>query len=183
MVKRLVVGLIIGLFVGALVAAALIKGLGITSFADGASGTAMAYIFAAVTGALTGLVAGKPIWSSNGKIEASLKAFFGALLAAGGMFALQKWVGASVNLDAIGAGSGALNTLPAASLPLVGALLGMVFELDNTGDEEAKSGKRVAEMRHEKTGPSKAKSGAGKAAAADEDEEDDEAVPGRRARR
>ena len=75
MVKRLVVGLIIGLFVGALVAAALIKGLGIVSFADGAAGTAMAYIFAAITGMVTGLIAGKPIWSSNGKIEASLKAF------------------------------------------------------------------------------------------------------------
>ncbi len=66
-----------------------------------------------------------------------------------------------MNLDALGAGSGALSTLPAASLPLVGALLGMVFELDNTGDEAAKSGKRIVEMRHEKTGPSKAKSSAG----------------------
>ena len=181
MVKRLVVGLIIGLFMGALVAAALIKGLGIVSFADGAAGTAMAYVFAAVTGMLTGLVAGKPIWSSNGKIEASLKAFFGALLAAGGMFALQHWVTASVNLEALGAGSGAIGLLPAASLPAVGALLGMVFEVDNTGGDEPASGKRVAEMRHEKTGPSKAKAGA-KAKAAEDEEDDDEGVSSRRAR-
>ena len=98
------------------------------------------------------------------------------------MFALQHWVTASVNLEALGAGAGPIGLLPAASLPAVGALLGMIFELDNTGDEEARSGKRVAEMRHEKTGPSKAKAGA-KAAADDEDEDDDEAVPGRRARR
>ena len=182
MLKRLVVGLIVGLFVGALVAAALIKGLGITSFADGATGTAMAYVFGAVTGMLTGLIAGKPIWSANGKIEASLKAFFGALLAAGGIFALQHWVTASVNLEALGAGTGLVGSLPAAALPAVGALLGMIFEIDNTGGDEAAGGKRVAEMRHEKTGPSKAKGGA-KAKAAEVEEEEEEAVPGRKARR
>ena len=89
MVKRLVVGLVIGLLLGALAAAVAIKGLAILTF-DGAAGTAWAYILAAFTGALTGLVAGKPFWSADGKIEAGLKAFFGALLAAGGMFALQK---------------------------------------------------------------------------------------------
>ena len=88
MLKRLLVGLFIGLVIGAALAAVLIKGLSLSLFATGAGGAALAYLFAAVTGVVVGLVAGKPIWASGGQIEAGLKAFFGALLAAVGMFVL-----------------------------------------------------------------------------------------------
>src|SRR6516225_980623 len=93
MVRRLFVGFIVGLFVGCAVAAGLVAGLRVHEFADlGTGGVVLAYLSAALTGVLTGLVAGKPIWATNAKIEAGLKAFFGALLAAGLMFVLRRWV-------------------------------------------------------------------------------------------
>jgi hypothetical protein len=139
MLKRLVVGLLLGAIVGVVVAVLLAQGLGITSFDQGSLGVAGAYIAAAVTGVLTGLVAGKPIWSADGKIEAGLKAFFGALLALGGMFALRQWVNVNVDLPMLKGVSGPVGTLPAASLPLIAAVLGGFFELDNTDEGGAAS--------------------------------------------
>ena len=90
MLRRLLVGLILGAIVGGLVAAGLVAGLHVLLFA-GTTGVVLAYLTAAATGVLTGLVAGKPIWASGAKIEAGLKAFFGALIAAGLMFAARRW--------------------------------------------------------------------------------------------
>lgn len=132
MVKRLVVGLVIGAVLGAVVAAVLVQGLGIAFFTS----PVVAYLAAAVTGVLAGLVAGKPIWAADGKIEAGLKAFFGALLSIGAMFALRQWVHVPVDLSALNAGAGSLGDLPAASLPILAALLSGFYELDNTGDDE-----------------------------------------------
>jgi hypothetical protein len=134
MLKRLIVGLLLGTVVGAVVAAVLVQGLGMWSFA--VSGAVFAYLAAAVTGVLTGLVAGKPIWSADGKIEAGLKAFFGALLALGAMFALRTWAKLDVDLTSLKAGRGLLGDLPAASLPIVAAVLAGFFELDNTGESK-----------------------------------------------
>jgi hypothetical protein len=138
MVRRLFVGLIVGLFVGCAVAAGLVAGLRVHEFGDlGAGGVLLAYLSAALTGLLTGLVAGKPIWASNAKIEGGLKAAFGALLGAGLLLALRQWGGGfQPDLGFIGAGHGSVGELPAASLPLLAALLGAFFELDNTGDGE-----------------------------------------------
>ena len=127
MLKRLVVGLVLGTVIGAVAAAVLVQGLGITSFS-----AVVAYLAAAATGAITGLVAGKPIWSADGKIEAGLKAFFGVLLALGGMFVLRQWVHVHVDLAMLKAGAGDIGQLPAASLPIIGAILSTFFELDNT---------------------------------------------------
>jgi hypothetical protein len=129
MLGRLIVGALIGLVLGAAMAAALIKGLGVVAF-----GAVLAYVFAAVVGVLTGLFAGKPIWAAGGQIEAGLKAFAGALLAAGAMFVIRQWVHVSVDLSSFGAGAGELGALPAASLPLIAAVLGAVFGTDNTPD-------------------------------------------------
>src|SRR5262245_55535425 len=117
MLKRLLVGQVLGTVVGAVLAAVLVQGLGLWSFA--VSGAVFAYVAAAVTGVLTGLVAGKPIWSADGKIEAGLKAFFGGLLALGGMFVLRQWVHVNVDLSALRAGTDEIGNLPAASLPLI----------------------------------------------------------------
>jgi hypothetical protein len=137
MLRRLLVGLLIGLFIGGLAAAALMKGLS-EPVLDGGGGAVLAYVFAAITGVVTGLVAGKPIWASGGQIEAGLKAVFGALLAAGAMFALRQWAGFEMNLSVIDpAAHGALGMLPATTLPLIGAVLGGFYELDNTGTEKA----------------------------------------------
>jgi hypothetical protein len=131
-IGRLFKGLFVGLVLGGVLGAVAVKALGVTVM-----GTLMAYLLALVLGALTGLVAGKPIWAAGAKVEAGLKAFAGALLAAGGMFALRHWVGWSVDLTALGAGSGTLGELSATSLPLISAVLAMLFELDNTGESAA----------------------------------------------
>jgi hypothetical protein len=174
MLRRLLLGLVIGLLMGGLVAAGLVAGLHITAF-TGTGGVILAYLAAALTGVLTGLVAGKPIWATGAKIEAGLKAFFGALLAAGLMFALRRWGNLEVPATAISP-AGALGDLPVTALPIIAALLGGFFELDNTGDaEDAKKGeasgakKRIA--AGEKTnGQSKAR------VADDEDEGEAEAT-------
>src|SRR5271169_3627188 len=108
MLRRLLIGLVLGLVVGGLAAAGLVAGLHMTMFDAGTGGIVLAYIAAALTGVLTGLVAGKPIWASGAKIEAGLKAFFGALLGAGLMFALRHWGGAlpPLNLGFVGGGQG-----------------------------------------------------------------------------
>ncbi|HXX70370.1 MAG TPA: hypothetical protein VEK07_24530 [Polyangiaceae bacterium] len=138
MVRRLVVGLVLGLIVGALLAAGLVS-LKWTTFSGG-GGALLAYASAVCTGVLTGLVAGKPIWASEARIEATLKAVFGALISAGLMYALRRWAGTwTMDLSAFGAGGpAAAGQLPAVSLPLIGAGLGALFELDNTGDKEPK---------------------------------------------
>ena len=185
MFRRLFIGLVLGLVVGGLVAAGLVQGLHQTVFEAGAMGALFAYLSAAVTGVLTGLVAGKPIWAAGARIEAGLKAFFGALLAAGLMFALRQWAGGvHLPVTEFTPEGIAIGSLPIASLPVVAALLGGFFELDNTGgdDKDAKKDggakKRVA---------AESANGKGKArVAADDDEgEADEgaAAPPKRAKR
>jgi hypothetical protein len=138
MVKRLVLGMILGLVLGGAVAAGLVAGLGWLTFSASPLGVWMAYVAALATGALTGLVAGKPIWAKGGAIEAGLKSFFGALLAAGGMFAIRTWLKIDAPLEALHAGHGLVGDLPAASLPLIAAVLGAFFELDNTPEPAEK---------------------------------------------
>jgi hypothetical protein len=180
MLRRLLVGLVIGFLVGGLVAAGLVFGLKITEFGASTGGVLEAYLAAALSGVVTGLVAGKPIWSTGGKIEAGLKAFFGALLGVGAMFALRQWAGGlQLDLSAIGAGHEApVGYLPAASLPMIAAVLGGFFELDNT---EAKKG------AEETTGPRKrvAQGANGKARVAEaaEAEGEEAEVVSRRAKR
>jgi hypothetical protein len=143
MVKRTILGLVKGLMIGGLVALLLIKGLGVVTF-----GTVLAYAFALLTGVLTGLFAGKPIWAKAARIEAGLKAIAGALLAAGMMFALRRWLVYSLDLTVFGVGSGVIGQLPAISLPVIATVLAVVFELDNTlGGEDADAVSRVDEPR------------------------------------
>jgi|SRR5271166_3964579 len=130
MLRRLFVGLLVGAVIGAALAAVLIGWLKVTLF-EGARGALEAYGAALVAGVLAGLVTGRPIWASGAKVEAGLKAFFGALLGAGAMFAIRRWA-PSVDLRALG--SGPVGDLPSASLPLIGGALGALFEADNTDD-------------------------------------------------
>jgi hypothetical protein len=128
MMKRLGVGLIEGLIVGGLVAALVIKGLGIANFAG-----FFAYLLAAATGFVTGLVAGKPIWGRDAKVEATLKAVVGAALAAVLLWLIRRFAHIELDLIAFGAGRGAVGELPAISLPLIASALALLFEIDNTG--------------------------------------------------
>ncbi len=134
MLKRLIFGLVFGLFVGGVIAAAVIKGLGMVAFA-GTGGAILAYVFAAVTGVLVGLVAGKPIWASGGQIEAGLKALVGAVIASGAMFAMRRWLNIDLDLHSMGLTPTAVTTagmLPLATLPLIAGVLGAFYEADNT---------------------------------------------------
>jgi len=127
MLKRLVVGLIKGFMIGLVLALILMKGLGLATF-----GGLLAYLIASIAGMLTGLIAGKPIWAKEAKIEAGLKAAVGAGIAAAALFALRKWIPFELDLGGVGAGTGQIGSLPAVSLPLITSFLGMVFEVDNT---------------------------------------------------
>jgi len=177
--RRLIIGLVLGLIVGGVLAAALVR-LGQPLF-EGAGGDVLAYLTAAAAGVLTGLVAGKPIWASGAKIEAGLKALFGALMGAGGMFALRQWV--KVDVPALGfLGMDApaqIGALPAVSLPIIAAVLGGLFGLDNT-EEPAEPGpkarKRVASGPAVRVGGASAKLG-------EADETDEADVAGKRAKR
>jgi hypothetical protein len=183
MIRRLFVGLVLGLIIGGLVAAGLVAGLHVTAFLGG-GGAVLAYLAAALTGTLTGLFAGKPIWATNAKVEAGLKAFFGALIGTGLMFALREWGGGfHVDMSALNAGgAGPLGELPAASLPLIAAVLGAFFELDNTGgggeEGQNKATKALPEPR-KRVGAGSANGKAQPRASAEEElEGDDEASAG-----
>jgi len=162
MLKRLIVGLLLGTIVGGVVAAVLVQGLGMTYFSP-----VFAYLSAAITGVLTGLVAGKPIWSADGKIEAGLKAFFGALLSLGAMFAIRTWAKVDLDLTSLKAGHDLIGNLPAASLPIVAAVLAGFFELDNTGESKKEDGEKGA-------GAKDAQSGTKVRVAEDEEAEEEE---------
>ncbi len=172
--KRIFVGLLVGGIVGAIVAAILVQGLGMA--VTSGAGAFVAYLAAATTGVLTGLVAGKPIWAAEGRIEAGLKAFFGMLLALGAMFALRTWVHLQLDLTALKAGTGSIGDLPAAYLPMIAAVLGGFFELDNSGDEKDE------EKKDEKKVRVAAAAGAG-ADAEDAEDAEDEAPSGAKKRR
>ncbi len=132
MLKRLVFGLILGAAIGAALAALWVRGLGMPLFES----APFAYLAAAVMGIFTGLVAGKPIWAADGKIEAGLKALFGVVLGVGGMFVLRKWGNAEIDLSMLHAGAGTLGHLPAASLPILGSVLAAFYEIDNSPTAE-----------------------------------------------
>lgn len=178
MIKRLLYGLVFGLVVGGLLAAALVKGLGMVAFV-GSGGAALAYVFAAVTGILVGLVAGKPIWASGGQIEAGLKALFGAFLASGLMFAMRRWLHVDLNLGGLGLGPAEateLGSLPAVTLPFIAMLLGAFYEADNTPEADKDKDKDKGKKDEKASGKAGGKVRVAAGAAADDlgDEEQEE---------
>lgn len=165
MVLRLLMGLVKGLVIGGLL------GFGLAKLGLAAPGAFFAYLAAAVVGALVGLVAGKPIWAEGGKIEAGLKAAFGALLASGLMWLTRRYLGfglpfelgalAEANRSLGESGGGTVGGLAITSLPLVAGVLGAFYDADNTpgeGDEAAakKEDKPTARARIGASGGAKA---------------------------
>jgi hypothetical protein len=184
MIGRLLVGLVKGLLVGGLV------GFGLAKLGFVAPGAIIAYLAAALAGALVGLIAGKPIWAKEAKIEAGMKAVVGALLGAGLMFVARKWLGfpLPISLGALSEANaslgetnvvGTIGGLAVTSLAFVAAVLGGFYDVDNTpdaeGEDKAKSGARVAE----------GEKGKSRIAAAEEDEAEelDEAADPKRAKK
>jgi hypothetical protein len=125
MVKKVVIGLAEGALIGGAVFFALQR-------LHAAWSPAVAYLAAALVGALVGAVAGKPIWSREAKLEGLLKSLAGAFIAATGMYGARKWLGGwHVSLEAFGGGAGPIGEVPAAALPMIGAGLGFVFQIDD----------------------------------------------------
>ena len=182
MLGRLLIGIVKGLFVGGLVGLALAK----IGFA--APGALVAYAAAAMTGVLVGLIAGKPIWAKDAKIEAGMKAFVGALLASGLMYAVRRWLTMGVpfplgelaapnlSLSEPASSSGTVGGLAVTSLATIAALLGGFYEADNNpSDAEGASSEKSAEA-----------TGGKRVAMPDADEhaeEEDEAPPEKRAKK
>jgi hypothetical protein len=137
MLGRLLIGIVKGLLVGGLLGFALAK-LGIA-----APGAVVAYLAAAVAGVLVGLIAGKPIWAKDAKIEAGMKAFVGALLGAGLMYAARRWLTmplpvtlgplseANTSLGEAATSTGTIGGLAITSLAAIAGLLGGFYEADN----------------------------------------------------
>jgi hypothetical protein len=178
MIKRAAWGLGKGAFVGALIAAALVFGLGVASLSYAA-----AYIMVALTGVLTGLIAGKPIWHEGARIEAGLKAFFGALLGAAGLYALQRWAPLPAGL--VPMGRYFLGDVSVAAFPVIAALLGLVYEVDNTPSAEAPAAKGAeGAARRGLRAPSGVRLSSKTGRGAEADEVDEDAVSSvRRAKR
>ena len=128
MVKRLGLGLGIGVVLGVLL------GYGLFQIIPSAMSGGLGYVFAAITGVLVGLVAGKPIWAKGAAVEAGLKAGIGALLGCAILFGLR-----FLSFDIPG-----MAMIPTASIghhaiaPLaaISTLLAVFYEIDNSGGEE-----------------------------------------------
>jgi hypothetical protein len=132
MLARLLIGIVKGLIVGALL------GIGLAKLGLAAPGVVVSYLAAALAGVLIGLVAGKPIWAKDAKIEAGMKAFVGALLGAGLMFAARRWLTMPVPFS-LGPMSAPPNTslgeTAITSLAGIAAVLGGFYEADNDPSE------------------------------------------------
>jgi hypothetical protein len=135
MLGRLLVGMVKGLLVGALL------GFGLVKLGWAVPGVVVAYLAAAVAGVVVGLVAGKPIWAKDAKIEAGTKAFVGALLSLGLMAAARQWLTMEVPVpvgslvpyhhDTLTLGGFAMTSLAA-----IAGLLGGFYEADNDASSE-----------------------------------------------
>lgn len=160
MLGRLLIGIVKGLVVGGLL------GFGLAKLGFAAPFAVVAYLAGALGGVLVGLIAGKPIWARDAKIEAGMKAFVGALLGAGLMYAARRWLtielpislgalsGANTSLGEAATSAGTLGGTAITSLAAVAALIGGFYEADNDappeegdkaeGASEGASKKRIA---------------------------------------
>jgi hypothetical protein len=171
MLGRLLIGFVKGIILGGLV------GFGLAKLGFAAPPAIIAFVAAAVTGVLIGLIAGKPIWAKDAKIEAGMKAVVGALLACGLMYAARRFLtmqvpfalgplgGFNESLGEAASTGGTIGGLALTSLAAVAAALGGFYEADNTPGDPAEAAKADAKE------PSSKK----RIAAAAEAEDDDEA--------
>lgn len=137
MLGRLLLGIVKGLVLGGLL------GFGLLKLGQAVPIAVVAYVAAAVTGILIGLVAGKPIWAKDAKIEAGMKAGVGALLGVGLMFAARRWLtmpvpGALLDITRaqIQGAAPALGMFSMTSLAAIAAVLGGFYDADNTPEPE-----------------------------------------------
>jgi hypothetical protein len=166
MLGRLFVGIVKGLMVGALL------GFGLVKLGWAVPGAVVAYLAAAVAGVVVGLIAGKPIWAKDAKIEAGTKAFVGALLSLGLMAAARHWLTMEVPIP-LGSlvpadhhASLTLGGFAMTSLAAIAGLLGGFYEADNDA-----SGEEAAPSSSKKGKAGKPQRIAAEASSAEEEEE------------
>lgn len=137
MLGRLLLGIVKGIVLGGLL------GFGLLKLGQAVPIAVVAYVAAAVAGILIGLIAGKPIWAKDAKIEAGMKAGVGALLGMGLMFAARRWLTMPVPgvlLDVTRAQVQgvvpAIGHFGITSLAAIAALLGGFYDADNTPEPD-----------------------------------------------
>jgi hypothetical protein len=144
MLGRLLVGMMKGIVLGGLL------GFGLYKLGMAVPSAIVAYLAAATVGVLIGLIAGKPIWAKDAKIEAGMKAFVGALLGAGLMFAARRWLAFPVPqflLDLThttvqsGAAAPTISEFAMTSLAAIAGVLGGFYDADNTPEDDKPAAK------------------------------------------
>jgi len=147
---RMLLGLLKGGLIGGLVGYGLaVAGLGVTS-------ALIAYPIAALVGVLVALIAGKPVWAEDSKIQVYLKMGVGALFAPGLLFLARRFLTMGLPFDAgVLPGVSQLQSAPAigmfavSALAMVGAVLAAFYDADNSpdgqgDDKEAQSSKKAS---------------------------------------
>ncbi|APR83700.1 Hypothetical protein A7982_09049 [Minicystis rosea] len=146
MLGRLLIGIVKGLVVGGLL------GFGLVKLGMALPGALIAYLAAAVTGVVIGLVAGKPIWAKDAKIEAGAKAIVGALLGVGLMAAARHWLTMALPIPAgnLAPEGATFGGFAITSLAAIAALLGGFYDADNdaTDEEAAPAGAEKAQAQN-----------------------------------
>jgi hypothetical protein len=143
MLKRLLVALFEGSLAGGGVAFVLWR-------LSEAPAALLLYAAAAAAGALTGLIAGRPIWARAAKLEGLLKALAGVFMAVTVLYGARKWLpGVTVDLTRFGAGRGPVGYVAWAALPLIAVAIALVFEIDDAfgGDGPAPELRKRVEDR------------------------------------
>lgn len=151
MLLRLLLGIVKGVVLGGLV------GYGLAAIGFFAPGAVIAYLAAAVVGALIALIAGKPIWQKDSRIEVGMKAVAGAVLAPLLLLAVRHWLTMELPLDVaallpgLDAAQGQTLTLggfAVSSLALVAAVVGGFFDADNEpAEKDAEKSKAEPKQR------------------------------------
>lgn len=132
-------GLVKGLVLGALV------GYGLAAAGMGAPGALIAYPVAVVVGVLTALVAGKPIWAKDARIEVGTKAVAAAIFAPGLMWLARSFatipipfdLGVLPGLESLAGQSLTLGAFAVTSVAMVAAVLAGFFDADNSPNDSA----------------------------------------------
>lgn len=152
MLKRLLIGILKGFVVGGAVGSALYFGMGQGSIESG-----YAYLLYGAVGAITGVVAGKPLWKPGAWIEALLRGVFGIAVGCG-LYALAS---SFLHVGAIPLPAALFPALPnpaenarflfqqpLAMAPLMATLYASLIELDNDGkgDDAGSTKVRVARL-------------------------------------
>ena len=142
------VRLLLGLIKGALAGVAV--GFGATKLGIGSG--PLSWLAYAVTGALVGVVCGKPPWKHDTLWTPLLKAIFGGLVGLGLAFLGKRFLGGApvpgAVLGPLGLPAGqTLAQVPPALATLIGAVYGALIELDDGGSGSAAKAARPAPAR------------------------------------